>query len=52
MVTKKRVGILRTIKTSLMLDPKKFFSGKKSDLFQIIEKLNEFTKTCIEEAVH
>ena len=35
-----------------MHDPKKFFNGKKSNLFQRIEQLNEFTKTCIEEAVH
>ena len=35
-----------------MHEPKKFVSGKKSDLFQIIEQLNQFTKTIIEAAVH
>lgn len=35
-----------------MHEPKKFVSGKKSDLFQIIEQLNQFTKTIIEVAVH
>ena len=35
-----------------MHEPKKFVSGIKSDLFQIIEQLNQFTKTIIEAAVH
>ena len=35
-----------------MVDPQKFLSGKKGDLFQIIEQSNEFTKTIIEAAVH
>ena len=35
-----------------MHEPKKCASGKKSDLFQIIEQLNQFTKTIIEAAVH